>query len=81
MIGLLWTMANAVRSSETISTNQNTLLPEIRHMSPDQSFPEVYSVVVEKAKIESRRRGHSVLEQPQADGSIKLVIQVNGGAT
>jgi len=35
---------------------------------------------VEKAKIESRRRGHSVLEQPQSDGSIKLVIQVNGGA-
>jgi len=35
---------------------------------------------VEKAKIEARRRGHSVTEQTLADGSIKLVIQVGGGA-
>ena len=35
---------------------------------------------VEKAKIEARRRGHSCTEQTLADGSIKLVIQVNGGA-
>ena len=35
---------------------------------------------VEKAKIESRRRGHSVTEQTLKDGSIKLTIQVNGGA-
>jgi hypothetical protein len=35
---------------------------------------------VEKAKIESRRRGHSVSELQLADGSIKLCIQVAGGA-
>ena len=35
---------------------------------------------VEKAKIESRRRGHSVTEQTMTGGSIKLTIQVNGGA-
>ena len=35
---------------------------------------------VEKAKIEARRRGHSVTEQTLADGSVKLTIQVNGGA-
>ena len=35
---------------------------------------------VEKAKLEARRKGHSVTEQPLADGSIKLVIQVAGGA-
>ena len=35
---------------------------------------------VEKARIEARRRGHAVSEQPLADGSIKLVIQVQGGA-
>jgi hypothetical protein len=35
---------------------------------------------VEKAKIEARRRGHTCTEQTLADGSIKLVIQVNGGA-
>jgi hypothetical protein len=31
---------------------------------------------VEKAKIESRKAGHSVIEQPLADGSIKLTINV-----
>jgi hypothetical protein len=35
---------------------------------------------VEKAKLEARRQGHSVTEQPQLDGSIKLVIQVGGSA-
>ncbi len=34
----------------------------------------------EKAKIEARRQGHSVTEQSLADGSIKLTIQVSGGA-
>ena len=41
-------------------------------------FMQAYAA--EKAKIESRRRGHSVTEQTLADGSIKLTIQVNGGA-
>ena len=41
-------------------------------------FLQAYSV--EKAKIEARRRGHSVSEQALADGSIKLTIQVAGGA-
>jgi len=34
----------------------------------------------EKAKLEARKRGHSVTEQQLADGSIKLTIQVQGGA-
>jgi len=34
----------------------------------------------EKAKIEARRQGHMVSEQTLADGSIKLTIQVAGGA-
>ena len=38
------------------------------------------SYACEKAKIEARRRGHSVTEQTLADGSIKLTIQVQGGA-
>jgi hypothetical protein len=41
-------------------------------------FLQAYAV--EKAKIEARRRGHSVMEQPLANGSIKLTIQVAGGA-
>ena len=35
---------------------------------------------VEKARIEARRRGHSVVEEALADGSIRLVIGVGGGA-
>jgi hypothetical protein len=33
----------------------------------------------EKARIEARRAGHTVVEQPLADGSIKLTIQVGEG--
>ena len=35
---------------------------------------------VERARIEARRKGHTVTEQALADGSIKLVIQVGGAA-
>ncbi|MDA7918234.1 DUF1257 domain-containing protein [Mariniblastus sp.] len=35
---------------------------------------------VEKAKIESRRRGHSVTEQRLDDGSVKLTVSVGGEA-
>ena len=35
---------------------------------------------VEKAKIEARKKGHGVTEQQLADGSIKLTVQVAGGA-
>ena len=38
------------------------------------------SYACEKAKIEARRRGHTVTEQQLADGSIKLTVQVAGGA-
>lgn len=41
-------------------------------------FLQAYAV--EKAKIEARKRGHSVTEQQLADGSVKLTIQVAGGA-
>jgi hypothetical protein len=35
---------------------------------------------VELAKIEARKKGYSVTEQSLADGSIRLSIQVGGGA-
>lgn len=41
-------------------------------------FLQAYSV--EKARLEARKQGHTVTEQPLADGSIKLTIQVAGGA-
>lgn len=34
---------------------------------------------VEMTRLEARRQGHSVTEQPLADGSIKLTIQVGEG--
>lgn len=37
------------------------------------------SYAVERAKIEARRKGHSVTEQQLQDGSIKLTIQISGG--
>lgn len=39
----------------------------------------VQAYAVEKAKMEARRKGHAVVEQALADGSIKLTIQVAGG--
>ncbi len=35
---------------------------------------------VEKSKLEARRAGHSVMEQPLPDGSIKLTIHTGGAA-
>ena len=33
---------------------------------------------IEKARIEARKKGHTVTEQALADGSIKLTIQIGG---
>jgi len=41
-------------------------------------FLQAYAV--EKAKLEARKKGHTVAEQSQADGSIKLTVQVGGAA-
>ncbi len=41
-------------------------------------FLQAYAT--EKAKLEARKQGHSVTEQTLTDGSIKLTIQVSGGA-
>ncbi len=41
-------------------------------------FLQAYAV--EKARIEARKQGHSVTEQRLSDGSIKVTIQVAGGA-
>ena len=35
---------------------------------------------IEKCRIEARKAGHQVLEQSLPDGSIKVTIQVAGGA-
>jgi hypothetical protein len=41
-------------------------------------FLQAYAI--EKARIEARKRGHHVVEQSLADGSVQLTIQVGGGA-
>lgn len=41
-------------------------------------FLQIYAV--EKAKIEARKKGHTISEQTLADGSIKVTVHV-GGAT
>lgn len=41
-------------------------------------FLQAYAV--EKTKLTARKSGHSVSEQTLADGSIKLTLQVGGGA-
>ena len=39
-------------------------------------FLQTYAV--EKARIEARKRGYTVVEQPLADGSVKLTVQLGG---
>ncbi|MEK6248501.1 MAG: DUF1257 domain-containing protein [Planctomycetales bacterium] len=48
----------------------------------DQKHLDVFlqAYAVEKAKLEARNRGHCVTEQSLSDGSIKLTVQVAGGA-
>ena len=41
-------------------------------------FLQAYAV--EKAKLEARRRGHSVLEQLLPNGSVRLTVQMGGAA-
>ncbi|MBX7165137.1 MAG: DUF1257 domain-containing protein [Pirellulales bacterium] len=41
-------------------------------------FLQAYAV--EKARLEAHRHGHSIVEQRLPDGSIKLTIQLSGGA-
>ncbi len=41
-------------------------------------FLQAYAV--EKAKLEARKKGHTVTEHSQANGSIKLTVTVGGAA-
>jgi hypothetical protein len=47
---------------------------------PEELDKLLQAYAVEKAKIEARRVGNTVTEQALANGSIKLTIQVAGGA-
>ena len=41
-------------------------------------FVQTYSI--EKATLEARRKGYSVIEQPLSDGSVKLIVNTGGVA-
>ena len=49
--------------------------------APEELARLLQSYACEKAKLEARRRGHAVTEQPLDNGAIKLVIQLAGGAS
>jgi len=51
---------------------------EGRWGDPRQLDRLVQRYAVEKATIEAHKRGHSVAEQPLADGSIRLTVTVGG---
>jgi len=42
-------------------------------------FLQAYAV--EKCRLEARVKGNTCIEQQLSDGSIKLTVQINGGAT
>ena len=48
----------------------------------EQSYLDKFlqAYAVEKTKVEARRHGHTVHEQPLTDGSIKILVQVGGAA-
>ena len=53
---------------------------EGRWGDPKQLHRFLQAYAVEKARLEARKKGHTVFEQPLNDGSIKLTIQVGGVA-
>ena len=62
-------------SSELKYDNYNGRWGEQQYLD---SFLQSYAV--ERAKIEARRKGHTVTEASLADGSVKLTINVGGAA-
>ncbi|WP_152054380.1 DUF1257 domain-containing protein [Tautonia marina] len=54
---------------------------EGRWGSQEQLDAFIQAYAIERAKIEARKRGHRVHEQPLPDGSVKLTIQVVGGVS
>jgi len=62
-------------SGELRYDNFNGRWGDPRHLD---RFLQAYAVC--KAASEARRRGHAVSEQTLPDGSVKLTIQVQGGA-
>jgi hypothetical protein len=73
--GWLYPVVLDTTSGQTQYDNYGGQWGDPKHLD---SFFQAYAI--EMTKIEARKRGHSVYEQPLSDGSVKLVIQVGGAA-
>ena len=64
-----------LQTGELFYDNYNEQWGDTVHL---RRFVQMYGV--EKASIEARRKGYSVVEQPLADGSVKLTVNLGGTA-
>ena len=64
-----------VNTAKIAYDNYEGLWGDTKHLD---GFLQGYAV--EKAKLEARKKGHTVTEQSLADGSIKLTVSVGGAA-
>jgi hypothetical protein len=53
---------------------------EGRWGKPERLDEFLQAYAIEVTKIEARRKGYSVIEQPLVDGSVKLTLNVGGAA-
>ena len=68
----------AVFDTESGQARYDTFNGRWGEQSQFERFLQNYAI--EKVKIETRKRGHSCMEQQLADGSVKLTITVGGEA-
>ena len=73
--GWLYPVVLDTSTGQTQYDNYGGQWGEQKHLD---SFLQAYAI--EMTKIEARKSGHSVYEQPLPDGSVKLTIQVGGAA-
>ncbi len=64
-----------IQTGQVSFDNYNGHWGEQKHLN---SFLQAYAV--EKAKIEARKKGHSVMETALQDGSIRVTVKVGGAA-
>ena len=64
-----------VNTAKIAYDNYEGLWGDTKHLD---GFLQGYAV--EKAKLEARKKGHTVTEQSLAEGSIKLTVSVGGAA-
>ena len=71
----LYPVVCVLETGELKYDNFNQAWGEQKHLD---RFVQTYCI--EKATLEARRKGYSVVEQPLGDGSVKLTVNVGGAA-